>query len=114
VPAFVELWRKARSRATRSVGRRSRPRPKPPSVWRMGVFAEFERAMIQERVRAGLRRAMAQGTKSGNGRPKVEAATEAAIRMAPVKGDRGMRKIAADLSVGVGTVQHVPAELKAA
>jgi len=23
----------------------------------MGVFAEFERAMIQERVRAGLRRA---------------------------------------------------------
>jgi len=27
----------------------------------MGVFAEFERAMIQERVRAGLRRAQAEG-----------------------------------------------------
>ena len=27
----------------------------------MGVFAEFERAMIQERVRAGLERAKAQG-----------------------------------------------------
>jgi len=27
----------------------------------MGVFAEFERAMIQERVRAGLARAKAQG-----------------------------------------------------
>jgi DNA invertase Pin-like site-specific DNA recombinase len=31
----------------------------------MGVFAEFERAMIQERVRAGFARAKAQGTKSG-------------------------------------------------
>src|SRR5262245_32212515 len=27
----------------------------------MGVFAEFERAMIQERVRAGLRRAKDEG-----------------------------------------------------
>jgi DNA invertase Pin-like site-specific DNA recombinase len=31
----------------------------------MGVFAEFERAMIQERVRAGLRRAKETGAKSG-------------------------------------------------
>src|SRR5580692_7007834 len=30
----------------------------------LGVFAEFERAMIQERVRAGLARARAEGTKS--------------------------------------------------
>src|SRR5437899_720187 len=39
----------------------------------LGVFAEFERAMIQERVRAGLARARAQGTKSGNpiGRPSI-------------------------------------------
>ena len=44
----------------------------------LGVFAEFERAMIQERVRAGLRRAEAQGTKSG--RPR----TDAAIRAAPL------------------------------
>src|SRR5499426_1838854 len=63
----------------------------------MGVFAEFERAMIQERVRAGLRRAKAQGTKSGNplGRPKVHGAVEADIRKALRKGNRGMRKIAA-------------------
>ena len=27
----------------------------------LGVFAEFERAMIQERVRAGLRRAVSEG-----------------------------------------------------
>ena len=32
----------------------------------MGVFAEFERAMIQERVRAGLARARAEGTKAAS------------------------------------------------
>ena len=31
----------------------------------MGVFAEFERAMIQERVKAGLERARAQGKRLG-------------------------------------------------
>jgi hypothetical protein len=37
----------------------------------LGVFAEFERAMIRERVNAGLARARAQGTRSGRaiGRP---------------------------------------------
>src|SRR6266550_6715089 len=41
----------------------------------MGVFAEFERAMIQERVRAGLARARENGTKTGNaiGRPRIDA-----------------------------------------
>ncbi len=37
----------------------------------MGVFAEFERAMIQDRVKAGLARARAQGKTLG--RPKVPA-----------------------------------------
>jgi DNA invertase Pin-like site-specific DNA recombinase len=46
----------------------------------MGVFAEFERAMIQERVRAGLKRAVAEGTKLG--RPKIADKTERAIRAA--------------------------------
>src|SRR5436190_14033046 len=35
----------------------------------LGVFAEFERAMIQERVRAGLARARAAGAKLG--RPRI-------------------------------------------
>src|SRR6266550_1001406 len=41
----------------------------------MGVFAEFERAMIAERVRAGLARARENGTKTGNaiGRPRIDA-----------------------------------------
>ena len=50
----------------------------------MGVFAEFERAMIQERVRAGLARARAEETKSGKpiGRPSRSASTERAITKA--------------------------------
>src|ERR1700758_1547557 len=64
----------------------------------MGVFAEFERAMIQERVRAGRARAKADGTKLG--RPKTDAATEKAVRAALLKGDAGMHKIAARFGVG--------------
>jgi DNA invertase Pin-like site-specific DNA recombinase len=66
----------------------------------MGVFAEFERAMIRERVNAGLARARAQGTQFR--RPPIDGATEKAIRKALQKGDAGIRKIAATLNVGVG------------
>ena len=44
----------------------------------LGVFAEFERAMIVERVHAGLRRARAQGKRLG--RPRVPAEVEQRIR----------------------------------
>src|SRR6195256_6790013 len=43
----------------------------------MGVFAEFERAMIQERVRAGLARAKDEGKKLG--RPPIDPKLEAHI-----------------------------------
>jgi DNA invertase Pin-like site-specific DNA recombinase len=84
----------------------------------MGVFAEFERAMIRERVNAGLARARDKGTnKQGEplvlGRPKVDAATEAAIRIALQKGDIGMRKIAGQFGVGTGTVQRIKKDLAA-
>jgi DNA invertase Pin-like site-specific DNA recombinase len=78
----------------------------------MGVFAEFERAMIQERVRAGLARAKDEGKLLG--RPRLAGEVETAIRKALKKGDRGIRKIAGDLKVGVGTVQRVKAEMEAA
>ena len=55
----------------------------------MGVFAEFERAMIRERVKAGLERARAQGKTLG--RPTISASTDAAIRKALKKGDAGIR-----------------------
>ncbi len=48
----------------------------------MGVFAEFKRAMIAERVRAGMARARENGTKSGNaiGRPRIDGKVEEEIR----------------------------------
>jgi len=60
----------------------------------MGVFAEFERAMIRERVMAGLKRAKASGTALG--RPKVDAAVEAAARKA-LRAGNGIRKVAREL-----------------
>ena len=40
----------------------------------LGVFAVFERAMIQERVKAGMARARAEGKQVG--RPKIAAEVE--------------------------------------
>jgi DNA invertase Pin-like site-specific DNA recombinase len=71
----------------------------------MGVFAEFERAMIQERVRAGLARAKAEGKRLG--RPTIQAAKEEALKKALRDGEMGIRKIAAKYGVGVGTVMRV-------
>jgi DNA invertase Pin-like site-specific DNA recombinase len=73
----------------------------------LGVFAEFERAMIQDRVKAGLARARAQGTKLG--RPRVPPKVEAAVRAARRAG-KGIQRIARDIGVGVGTVQRILAE----
>ena len=64
------------------------------------------------RQRSQAQRRGGEGRPSG--RPRIDADTEGAIRAALVKGDKGMRKIAADLGVGVGTVQRVKAELEAA
>ncbi len=72
----------------------------------MGVFAEFERAMIQERVKAGLARAKAEGVQLG--RRRVGDKVEAAIRKERAKGT-GMMAIAKHLGVGVSTVQRVVA-----
>jgi DNA invertase Pin-like site-specific DNA recombinase len=76
----------------------------------LGVFAEFERAMIQERVRAGLARARAEGKTLG--RPPIPEKTERAVQTALKKKNRpGLRKIASALGVGVGTVQRISREL---
>jgi DNA invertase Pin-like site-specific DNA recombinase len=72
----------------------------------MGVFAEFERAMIQERVRAGLRRARSEGKQLG--RPKIGADIERAILADLRRKDRpGVRVIAAAHGVSVNTVQRI-------
>jgi DNA invertase Pin-like site-specific DNA recombinase len=76
----------------------------------LGVFAEFERSMIRERVAAGLKRAKAEGKTLG--RPRVDAAVEAAARKA-LRSGKGIRKVARELGIGTSTVQRVAAELKA-
>jgi len=73
----------------------------------LGVFAEFERAMIVSRVNAGLKRARANGKILG--RPKIAASIEASIRKALAKEDKGILKIAAEFGVGSGTVQRIKA-----
>ena len=70
----------------------------------LGVFAEFERSMIVERVRAGLKRAKAEGKVLG--RPRVGPAVEAKVRALRQKGN-GMRKIARELGIGNCTVQRI-------
>ena len=79
----------------------------------MGVFAEFERAMIRERVRAGIERAKAEGVTLG--RPSIEdsnAGKYEAIKAALAE-KKGIRRIARDLQTGVGTVLRIKAELAA-
>src|SRR5580765_5901035 len=72
----------------------------------MGVFAEFERAMIHERVLAGLARARAEGTRLGRPATVADDAVKVkAIRAAKASG-KSFRQVAAEFNVGVGTVQR--------
>lgn len=77
----------------------------------MGVFAEFERAMIVERVKAGLRRAKREGRIGG--RPRVAALVEERVREMLAAGT-GIRKTATVLGIGVSVVQRVRATATAA
>jgi DNA invertase Pin-like site-specific DNA recombinase len=70
----------------------------------LGVFAEFERSIIQGRVRAGLARARAKGKVLG--RPRADAKVEARIRALAGQGV-GKVKTARMLGVGVSVVQRV-------
>jgi DNA invertase Pin-like site-specific DNA recombinase len=84
-----------------------------------GVFAEFERAMIVERVNSGLARAKAKGVKLGRGNKKdgERSADEARWGMSRAelekrilrlhKGGTGILKIGKTLGIGTGTVQRV-------
>jgi DNA invertase Pin-like site-specific DNA recombinase len=73
-----------------------------------GVFAEWERSIIRERVIAGLSRARIKGTKSGKaiGRARISAAKEKAIAENLAAG-MGIHKIARLVGVGIGTVMRV-------
>jgi DNA invertase Pin-like site-specific DNA recombinase len=76
-----------------------------------GAFAEFERSMIRQRVKAGLKRAVAQGTQLG--RPKIDVALERKAQKQLHKGV-GILKVAKTLGLGTGTVQRIKQEMGAA
>jgi DNA invertase Pin-like site-specific DNA recombinase len=72
----------------------------------LGVFAEFERGMIRERVNAGLARAKAKGVQLG--RKPVGADVEDKVRAMLATG-AGILKTAKALGIGTGTVQRIKA-----
>jgi len=78
----------------------------------LGVFAEFERAILQDRIHAGIARARRNGTKSGKpiGRARTSAKVEAAIRETLASG-KGIHWTAKQHGVGTGTVQRIKAEM---
>jgi DNA invertase Pin-like site-specific DNA recombinase len=65
----------------------------------IGAMAEFEKALIQDRVRAGLRNAVARGVRLGRPRTSVDAAQIASLRASGAS----WREISQQLGVGVGT-----------
>lgn len=74
----------------------------------LGVFAEFEREMISERVRAGIKNAKSKGTKTGKpfGRPRVSRDVERKVSELRKK-DWGINRIAKELGIGSGTVRRI-------
>ena len=75
-----------------------------------GAFAEFERSMIRQRIRAGLRRAVEAGKQLG--RPKIDPALERI--QSQLRAGKGMLAIARECKVGTGTVQRIAREMEAA
>ena len=73
-----------------------------------GAFAEFERSMIRQRIRAGLRRAVEAGKQLG--RPKIDPALEKRIQ-SQLRAGKGMLAVARECKVGTGTVQRVAREI---
>jgi DNA invertase Pin-like site-specific DNA recombinase len=76
-----------------------------------GAFAEFERSMIQQRIRAGLKRAVAQGKKLG--RPKIDRELERKARK-HLENGLGILKVAKTLGLGTGTVHRIKQEMSRA
>jgi len=73
-----------------------------------GVFAEFEREIIRERINAGIARAKVKGTKSGNaiGRPTADPKRVDAARDALAAG-KSVREAASAAQISVGKVAEL-------
>ena len=68
----------------------------------LGVFSEFERSMLQERVRAGLARARAAGKRLG--RPPSISPTKAVLILADRKAGSSLRAVAKRYGTSDATV----------
>ena len=68
----------------------------------VGAMAEFERALIQERVRCGLKNARANGKQLGRPRTMVNPEQVAALRTSGAS----WRVISQRLGIGVGTASR--------
>ena len=79
----------------------------------LGVFSEFEAAMIRDRVRTGVARAKRNGTKSGKpiGRPRLSRDQEVAAQKL-LRGGMGILKVARTLEIGTGTVSRISAQMR--
>jgi DNA invertase Pin-like site-specific DNA recombinase len=73
----------------------------------LGAMAEFERSLIQERVKAGLRNARAKGKRLGRPRASVDESQVASLR------DSGAswRAVAKKLGVSMGTARRASQRL---
>jgi DNA invertase Pin-like site-specific DNA recombinase len=68
----------------------------------IGAMAEFERSLIQERVRAGISRARSKGTRLGRPGGELDHARVIELRAQGAS----LRQIARELKVGLGTVHR--------
>ena len=73
----------------------------------IGAMAEFERALIQERVKAGLRNARAKGKRIGRPRVIVDASQIAALRLQ----EHSWAEITRETGISKGTAQRALASL---
>jgi DNA invertase Pin-like site-specific DNA recombinase len=93
----------------RAMGIRDKPTA-PASPWQNGAFAEFERSVIRQRVKLGLKRAVAQGRQLG--RPRIDSKTERKTQRELRKGT-GILRVAQKLNLGTGTVHRIKREMEA-
>jgi DNA invertase Pin-like site-specific DNA recombinase len=78
----------------------------------MGAFAEFERAMLRERTKAGLDAARREG-RIGGRRPKLTSQQQNEIRKMVSKGDKTAADAARLFKVHPSTVARLLARISA-
>ena len=76
----------------------------------LGVFAEFERAVIRERILAGMARARDEGKPVGAGKPPLSAEKIESVRALIAEGGHSLRYIAKASGVSLGMAHKIKSE----